>query len=114
MDASVDIQQMQRWSSEVADLTARSTNMKDRISAVAKAFGVEWGRAKSFYYGNVRRVDGFEKDAARAAVAALRAQHAEQELAKSLNITANHLERLDAGFYRGTITQLRNAIVSEG
>ena len=114
MDASVDVQQMQRWSNEVADLTARSTNMKDRISAVAKAFGVEWGRAKSFYYGNVRRGEGFEKDAARAAVTALRAQHAETDLQNSLMSSADHLERLDPELYGETIAELRNAIVSEG
>lgn len=71
MSSAAEISMLVR---EVADLTAPSQNWKDRVSAAARALGLPFGRVKSLYYGEARRVDAEEMDSARAAARELREQ----------------------------------------
>jgi len=84
---------------EVADFAAPSDNWKDRVQAAARAIGLEWERAKSFYYKTARRVDSGEMDNARAAVKRLRIANERREAARHvewLRRTVEHL-REDGG-----------------
>lgn len=69
---------------EAADYTASSQNWKDRVQAAARAFGLDWGRAKAFYYRDARRVDAKEMDDARRAIERLRRERERREAAEHI------------------------------
>jgi hypothetical protein len=57
---------------EVADFAAPSPNWKDRVNAASRILKLPFGRVKSLYYGDARRVEAEEMDRARAAARELR------------------------------------------
>ena len=80
-----------------ADLTAISSNWKDRVSAAAKVLNLSFGRAKRLYFSEARRVEVEEMDFARTAIEQLR----EAELNREASV---HL-----GWLRRTVEHLREA-----
>lgn len=71
MSSSNDVLEMQTICGEIADRLADSAREKDRIGAVLRAFNyrIGWNRVLEFLRGRARRVDSWEKDHARAALA---------------------------------------------
>lgn len=63
---------------EAADYGAPSGGWKERVQAAASALNLGWERAKSFYYGNARRVDAEEMDHARKAIRTIREARSRQ------------------------------------
>jgi len=89
------VAEMQSLAHEAADLTAISSNWKDRVSAAARVLNLSFGRAKRLYFREARRVEVEEMDVARAAVEQLR----EAELRRQANVhitwlrsTVEHLQ----------------------
>lgn len=91
------VAEMQSLAHEAADLTAISSNWKDRVSAAARVLNLSFGRAKRLYFSEARRVEVEEMDRARAAIEELR----EAELRRQSSI---HVEWL-----RRTVQQVRAA-----
>ena len=99
---------------EAADSRAPAGNWKQRVSAVARTFGVGWSRAKDFYYATARRVDAEEMDRARAAIRELRARRQATELRTSFRVVANRLRQIDPDFYGDTIAALERVALPAG
>ncbi len=114
MSSSSDVIEMQGWAREYADLTAASSNFKDRVRSVARGFGVTWSRARGFYFGDARTVQAFEYKAAKAALDAERSRSQSRTLHEQLVATAQHLERVDPGFYGPAIDQIREQVSQVG
>lgn len=91
------VAEMQALAHEAADLTAISSNWKDRVRAAAKVFNLSFGRAKRLYFSEARRVEVEEMDFARNAIEELR----EAELRRQSSV---HIEWL-----RRTVEQVRAA-----
>lgn len=91
------VAEMSALAHEAADLTAISSNWKDRVSAAARVLNLTFGRAKRVYFREARRVDAKEMDRARAAIDELR----EAELRRQSHV---HIEWL-----RRTVEQVRAA-----
>jgi hypothetical protein len=91
------VAEMQSLAHEAADLTALSSNWKDRVQAAARAVDLSFGRAKRLYFREARRVDAGEMDRARAAIEELREASLRREASAHLT------------WLRSTVEQVREA-----
>lgn len=91
------VAEMSALAHEAADLTAISSNWKDRVQAAARVLDLTFGRAKRVYFREARRVEAEEMDRARAAIEELR----EAELRRQSHV---HIQWL-----RSTVEHLRAA-----
>lgn len=71
-DSKMSCEAMKSLAWEIADYATQSPNWKQRVGAFAKSINTSFGRAYTLYYGTARRVDAFERDAAREALKALK------------------------------------------
>lgn len=108
------VAELQMIAREVADFSAPSGGWKVRVRAVAHALGLEWGRAKGAYYGQIMRVDAEEMDRARKRLREIRARVAAREQARQFSATAAYLRQVDPDFHRHTIAHLEHAVFSAG
>lgn len=107
------VAEMQALVHEAADHTAPSSNWKDRVHAAARCFGLDWGRAKAFYYQDARRVDAKEMDDARRAIRKLRAaaqQRAATEHLAWLRSTVELHRESGEGMDSGTLDAIERFI----
>lgn len=70
-------------------------SVKEWITATARSLGWSYNRTKNIWYGEARRIDGFEKDALRRAKARKR-QHTIEEIRREQKELRNRLSELDA------------------
>lgn len=102
---------------QAADLTAGSSNWKDRVQAAARAFNVSFGRAKRLYFKEARRVDAEEMDVARAAVEQLREAALRRDSTHHLtwlHTTVEHLRQTDEEFHSFDVAGLERALARSG
>lgn len=93
MSAEVDVREMRTLCEQIADFFAPNQNEKARTRAVMRQVGVGANRAYEFLKGRARRVDAFEKDAARSVVSEIE----EARNAEHLNWLASEAARLREG-----------------
>lgn len=98
----------------IADNRASSGNWKDRVSAVARALGVNWSRAKDLYYEDARRIDSEEMDRARQVAREDAARRQARKQAREFAAVAAYLRQVDEDFHRDTIAHLEHASVCGG
>lgn len=108
------VAEMQMIAREVADYSAPSAGWKLRVRAVANVLGLDWGRAKGAYYGQIRRVDAEEMDRARKRLREVRARASAREQARQFAATVAYLRESDPDFHSGTIALLERAIDATG
>jgi hypothetical protein len=102
---------------EVAGYAAPSTNWKERVHAAARALRLPFGRVKTHYYGEARRVDAGEMDRARAVAEELREAALRRKAAEHvawLSATVEHLRQTDAEFHSVDLDGLERAIARAG
>jgi hypothetical protein len=95
--ATADVAEMQALCREIANARAASAREKDRVSAVQTCLGLGWNRCLELLSGKARRVDGWEKDLARARVAAQRRQAHERKVAEHLAWLQEQIDRCREG-----------------
>lgn len=74
--------EMQSLVHQAADMTAMSSNWKDRVQAAARALGFGWSRTKDLYYQDARRIAAEEMDHARQVVQRLKEERERREAAE--------------------------------
>lgn len=80
MSSRSDVLEMKGLCERIADCLAHSHRDKERATAVSRRLGVTWNRAFDFLKARAHRVDSWEKDYAREAVAELeRAERARKD-----------------------------------
>lgn len=102
---------------EVADFAAPSPNWKDRVNAAARVLRLPFGRVKSLYYGDARRIDAEEMDRARAAAEQLREAGLRRKAAEHiawLNSTIERLRTVDPEFHSVDVVGLERAVARLG
>lgn len=90
--------------------------VKAAIGRASRRLGLPWGRAKRLWYGEARRVDAWEMDAARRYLAAreknnanaLRMEHA--RALDALALLEARLAAVDADFHCDATAALRDAV----
>lgn len=100
----------------VAAPTDPGEGVKAAIGRAARRLGLPWGRAKRLWYGEARRVDAWEMDAARRFLAAraknnaaaLRMEHA--RALDALALLEARLAAVDADFHCEATAALRSAV----
>lgn len=108
------VSELQMIAREVADYSAPSGGWKVRVRAVAHTLGLDWGRAKGAYYGQIKRVDAEEMDRARKRLQEIRARTAAREQARQFAATVAYLRSSDEDFHSDTIALLERAIDATG
>ncbi len=100
MSPEADVAFMVNACDEIASARSRGPSMQQKVDAVMKALRVSENRAYEFLKGKARRVDGFEKDRARAIKAEIEAENANRKRAEHiewLRSTIEHLREENAG-----------------
>ncbi len=105
----VTLNEINKYSEEIADLAANSTGWEDRVKAVAKRTGFTFSRAKTFLYGEARTVEAHEHIIAKAALRELRAKRQANEQHERLLSTITYLRETDEDFYSPTINSLEHS-----
>ena len=72
MSSRSDVLEMQGLCGQIADRLAQSHRDKDRARAVSHRLGLTWNRSLEFLKAKARKVESWEKDYAREAVAELK------------------------------------------
>lgn len=109
MSAEGDVRQMKEWCWEIADHYRSGPSMQESVTAVMKQVGVGANRAYEFLKARARRVDGWEKDAARAALKRIE-EAKDAAFYARLGTTVAKLKAVDPEFYRADIAQLERVL----
>jgi hypothetical protein len=111
---AISLKEMQDVVGEIADLQTTSPRWKDRVSAVSRAVGLPWSRAKDFYYLNARSVKDHEGRAARAALREIKARKKAHDQHSRLQQTIAYLRETDQDFHSPTIDRLERSFAQLG
>jgi hypothetical protein len=120
MSATADVMEMKSLFEQLAEALAPSGHDKEQVEAIRSEFRTEqgeylftWNRVLELLKGKARRVDGYEKDAARERIERLRRQRAINQIS-NLNRTLAYLKRTDPDGYRTHIDSLERSLALAG
>lgn len=85
MSSRSDVLEMQDLCGRIATHLTTSHRDKERATAVSRLLGVTWNRALEFLKAKARRVDSWEKDNAREALAKLNRAEQARKVAEHLD-----------------------------